>query len=877
MGARRLHILVVAALLSSAGGAAAQTRPQETGRLAISVADPSGAVIPNAHVTVIGEGDLASRTLDPVVTTAAGVATIEPLTPGRYTVVAAFPGFETVTVKGLRVRAGDNRRSVTLPIKKVAEDVTVGRDPRTSALDPRGQSFSTVLTREQIALLPDDPEEMEAVLKAMAPPGSVIRVDGFTGGKLPPKSQIRSIRLPRMDLLAAQNHGGMGGMLHIDIMTQPGNGPLRGSLDATFRDDALNAKNPFAPDKGDEGMRQGGLSLSGSVVPGTSSFSVAVQQARLYETGNLLAALPGSTVAASVRRPSNRQTVNARFDQAIGTAHALRVSYQRTASELRNLGVGGFELPERAFSTSGADNLFRLSENGPVGRRLFSESRLQIRWSEGRAQSLIDAPAIRVLDAFTAGGAQRTGGSRALELEAATDLDYVRGAHSFRTGVQLEAGRYDSNERSNHLGTWTFASLADYNAGRPSNYTRRVGEPDVRYSNLQLGAYVQDDFRASRAVMVSYGVRYETQALVSDRNNVSPRLSLTWSPLQSGRTTLRAGVGYFTDWIATSTYEQALRLDGSGEQEVNVVNPAWPDAPADGLRLPGNTYSLAPALDLPAMVLANAGVEQLLTSSLRVNATYTHRRGSGLLRGRNLNAPAHGQRPNPGVGNVVEAIGDAESRAHQLGLTTSLMLLNWRQTFLAASYVWSSNESNTIGPFSLPANGDDLSTEWGPSTPRHRASVMFNTRPITSVAVSLSLRAQSGTPYNVTTGVDVNGDGVFNDRPAGTPRNAAAGRSQFDAGLRVSYTLAFGPRRDGTAGGQQVVMIGGGSGGGMPGGLGGAPTDRRFRVEVYAAAQNVTDYRNYIGYSGVLTSPFFGSPTNVLNPRKVEIGARFGF
>ena len=78
-------------------------------------------------------------------------------------------------------------------------------------MDPRGSAFSTVLTREQIEALPDDPDEMERVLKAMAPPGATIRVDGFTGGKLPPKSQIRSIRLPRMDMFAAQNHGGMSG------------------------------------------------------------------------------------------------------------------------------------------------------------------------------------------------------------------------------------------------------------------------------------------------------------------------------------------------------------------------------------------------------------------------------------------------------------------------------------------------------------------------------------------------------------------------------------------------------------------------------------------------------------------------------------------
>ena len=38
-----------------------------------------------------------------------------------------------------------------------------------------------------------------------------------------------------------------------------------------------------------------------------------------------------------------------------------------------------------------------------------------------------------------------------------------------------------------------------------------------------------------------------------------------------------------------------------------------------------------------------------------------------------------------------------------------------------------------------------------------------------------------------------------------------------------------------------------------------------------------TNHNNYVGYSGVITSPFFGQPTNVMNPRKVELGVRFGF
>jgi len=142
--------------------------------------------------------------------------------------------------------------------------------------------------------------------------------------------------------------------------------------------------------------------------------------------------------------------------------------------------------------------------------------------------------------------------------------------------------------------------------------------------------------------------------------------------------------------------------------------------------------------------------------------------------------------------------------------------------------------------------------------------------------VSVNLRGQSGSPYTITVGRDANGDGVFNDRPAGVGRNTELTTGQLDLGLRLSYSIGFG-RRAAPAGGPGGTMIVVGGGGGMAGGFGPRAADKRYQVQFYAAAQNVTNRANYIGYSGVLTSPFFGQPTNVLNPRKIELGVRFGF
>ncbi len=868
---------VLALFVCLAAPAAAQIDRGAT--LKVTVVDQTGGVLPNATVTIVGQESATSGvTLAPATASAQGLALFEHLVPGKYTVTASFDGFETVAVKDVRVKASDNTQKVTLPLKKVDELLTVGRDKQTAALDPQGAAFSTVLTREQIAALPDDPDEMEAALKAMSPPGASLRIDGFSGGKLPPKSQIRSIRLPRMDMMAAQNHGGMNGMMFIDVMTGPGLGGFRGSTDMTFRDDALNAKNPFTPTKGDEQLRQYGLSLNGPIQAGTSSYAFSVNGGTDYQSNNLLAATPDGTVAQAVRQPSDRFSLNARADLGLTPDHALRATFARNTFNRRNLGVGGFNLAGTAYRQTSADNTFRLSENGPLGKRFFTESRLQLRWADTASFSSVEAPTIRVNDAFTSGGAQQAGGDHRLEFEAATDLDYVHGVHSMRAGLLLEGGRYRSDVSSNYLGTFTFASLGDYLAGKPASYTRRTGDPNVSYTNLQAGVYVQDDWRVHKSTLLSLGLRYEAQSLLKDQRNFSPRASVSWVPFKDGKTTIRAGIGYFNDWLGTSTYEQTLRVDGFKQRELNILSPSYPDPGTTGVTAATNRYVLADGLTLPDSLSANVGIDRQVTDWFRFNVGYTYRKGLHMLRGRNLNAPVNGVRPDANFANVVEVVNDAAQRVHSVNVGANVIALNWKRTIFFVNYNYTRAESNSTGPFSLPANGDDLSTEWGPLTPTHRLQGQFNMAPFTNLSLSVNFRAQSGTPYNMTTGRDDNRDGVFNDRPSGVSRNSLWTPGQWDIGGRLNYVIGIGTRAQaGGAGPQGVMIVMGGGPGGPQGGFGGGAENARYQINLYVAVSNLTNHNNYIGYSGVLTSQFFGQATNVANPRKVELGVRFGF
>ena len=727
---------------------------------------------------------------------AQGLATVTALAPGRYRLDVAFDGFEPHATPEWRIRGGENRREVTLAIRRVDETVAVGRDPATSASDPRSDRFGNVLTREQIEALPDDPDEMERVLTEMAGPGGAIRVDGFRGGKLPPKSQIRSIRFTS-GMFAAENHG--GGMMFVDISTAPGLGPLRGSFDMSFRDDSLNARNAFQERKGPERNQQYTFNLSGTLRKERTSFSLSAGGAAVYDSANIYAATGAGTQAAAVRRPSDRLNFTGRIDHAINRSHTLRAMYQQNDNDQRNLGIGSFDLSERAFGRRAFERMLRLSESGPLAKAWFGEMRLQLRTTASDAIAALEQPTIRVLDAFTAGGAQQDGGRRANEIEWATNVDWARGKHALRFGSLVEGGSFRSDLRTNYLGTYTFASLADYEAGIASTYSRRDGNPLVEYSHWQAGLFVQDDWRARKNLTLSAGLRQEIQTHLGDEWNLAPRGGLTWSPFKSGRTTVRAGGGVFYDWLEADVYEQTLRVDGERQQDLVVRSPGYPHPFDSGIAdvLPTSKYVLAESLVMPKRKLANVAISQQLSSAVGLNVNLMYMTGTNRLRGRNTNAPIDGVRPDAALGNVTQVESTARVRGTQVHAGVNINVPS-RRIMIFANYSFVDQKNDADGAFSLPADSYRLAAEWGPAAniPRHSASAVVNLPLPYNFRLGVTTSARSGTRYNITTGRDDNGDTVFNDWPAGAGRNSASTEGSWHLAARLSYTFGFGQRSE---------------------------------------------------------------------------------
>jgi hypothetical protein len=671
-------------------------------------------------------------------------------------------------------------------------------------------------------------------------------------------------------------------MTFIDVITRPGSGPLRVSSSVGFQDGSMSGRSPFVQKKGPEQNGNFSSSISRTIVPNKVSFSASFGRSYGYSTPIVNVVLPTGSVSESLGIRSPRRSINfsGALDYVISRNHQMRVSYSGGRSSSENLGIGGYSLLERGYSSEGSNGSFRLQESGPVGRRLFLNTRMDFYWSRNASVAYLEAPTVIVTDAFTRGGAQVGGTRRSHDLRIMSDLDYVRGIHSFRGGVDLWGTWYTSDQVSNHLGTYRFASLADFEAGKPTFYTRRIGDPLIEYLEAWLGAYVQDDMRFSKAFTLSVGVRYEGQSHVRDSTAIGPRVGFNWAPFTSGRTTVRASWGIFYDWLSAGTFEQAMRVDGFRQRELQIVNPSYPvvDESVGGIVPPVNRYLLKDDIQMARNQRVSVGLDQIITPRLRGSVSFSVIRAGGILRGINLNAPVNGVRPDPEFGTVIMAVDEGRQHTRSMSASMSFSVLppgspnaqarfNWRRMSFNASYGLGRVRNNSDGAFAAPASGT-FDTEWGPGfgDVRQRMSGGFSTSAIRNLSANLTWSASGGSPYTMTTGLDDNGDLLFNDRPAGVGRNTLRYPWSWNVSGSFSYSLTFGQAR--APGGVTVSSTGA---------VTQAPPAPRYRLSLSARISNLTNRHNFSGFSGVMTSPFFMKPTSVSDVRRINFSASVSF
>ena len=225
------------------------------------------------------------------------------------------------------MRAGaQTSRNVVLEIASLAEEIDVlPPDDDAQLLG----AFTEQLTAEQIAALPDDPEELAQVLQQLVGEDADIRVNGFSGGRLPPGTQIQEVRV-RYDAASGSGNGGP----RVEIRTRPGSGGWRNTFNMNMRDDSMNARNAFSGERPSGQTRQYAWNVNGPLVRNRTGISLSIDRAETQEQQAIRAARPDGIFSSLISQPSTRTGVSVEIEHALTNTQELRadINYRQATA-----------------------------------------------------------------------------------------------------------------------------------------------------------------------------------------------------------------------------------------------------------------------------------------------------------------------------------------------------------------------------------------------------------------------------------------------------------------------------------------------------------------------------------------------------------------
>jgi len=572
----------------------------------------------------------------------------------------------------------------------------------------------------------------------------------------------------------------------VNLRTRSGSNSFQGRAFYYFRDEALNANtfrnNSLGLPRLPLQDHVGGFTLGGPVVNSTVFFVsyelnkvldsalidtlVPVKQSALFQLPsptNLgrvrLEDAEDPTLAAevapflsSISTPLKNTSITTRVDHQFSPMHNAAIVYLRgRLINLRGFG-GGNRLAEALQGRRRNSDAISYSDTLVFSERLVNQTRFQY---SSLAPALEarggDAPVVLIAlnDPLSSddperrtgtlvAGSSTSGGSDRLEerVQVQDVFSFINGNHSLKFGADVHHVRSTFIDLADLSGTFNFASAGDFLAGVPSRFRQNFQSSSTQ-KNFYTGVFVHDEWQILPQLLLSYGLRYEYETILRDANNFGPRLSIAYSPLESGRLVLRAGGGIFFNRPLLRTIDDftlgqqqlffdtnQLRDPSTGKLMTAAQRRAFIAA---NLRFPVTLSSdsrlvrefgvkntdfsrrLDPHLRIPESYQINAGVERDLGHGYSVEANFTFTRGIHLWREFNANAPIL----PAGYKNFTEFLASRDFANFINPATATRPLYNASTAGELVRFVYGKSDSNTVNrsiEFGVPVSVMNLNS-----------------------------------------------------------------------------------------------------------------------------------------------------------------------
>jgi len=917
---------------------------QSSTMLTGQVKDQSGALIMGATVVLKSATGVEKTTT----TNETGKYAFTGVERGKYLLRVSARGFgpyesEELEIGAARIAIHDVVLLVTLD----KEEVTVNSESGSARLSPENNAGAIVLRGKDLDILPDDPDDLAAVLQGLAGPavgpnGGQVIVDGFTGAALPSKASIREVRINQNPFSAEFDQLGFG---RIEILTRAGTDRFRGQTFFNFNDESLNARNPFAPTRAPFQSRLYGGNVSGPITAKTSSYFIDFQRRELNDNAVINATIldPAFNItpfSGTVVTPKRFITFSPRADFQLNKDHTLGVRYSYSRSLFDKAGIGDFALPSRSFDALFGVHTLQATETAVLGPSLVNEIRFQYIHTTRSQIADLSEPTVRVLESFIGGGSS-VGHSlyKDHRWEFADTATKVLDRHTLRFGARLRGVHIRDLAETNFGGTYAFeggnapqldannevvidpitgtpviipiSSIERYRrtlvlnqlnlsnseirtrGGGATQFSIAGGDPEADVNQVDLGAFVLDDWRLRPNFTLSVGLRYEVQSNIDNKINLAPRVGFAWSPpgnTRNPKTVIRGGLGVFYERFPETLTLAANRYDGNTQKLFFTTDPFildfFPNVPPpnelEGFTLPSSIRRVAQNLREPYSMQVALSLERQLPHNTTFSVSFIKTRTLHVLRSRNINAPLPPDlltRPDNNVGDVFLYEASGTQNLQQL-IFSFFNRLSSKMTFFG-SYVIGRVRNDTDGVNSFPVNSYDLSNEYGRGgfDIRQRLFAGGSINAPWGISLNPLVVMASSRPFNIITGTDANLDSVYAERPAFAldpnqpgvivtpfgafdptpapgqslvPRNFGDGPSVFWVSLRAGKTFSFGS------------LPGSRNSAAAPGGPrpaarpAGPPPEKPYRLTVSFQVQNLFNHTNAGPAIGNLTSPLFG-------------------